>query len=225
MGQVLLVRHGQASFGADDYDVLSQRGWAQGRTLGGWFAEHDVWPTALVRGDMRRHRETLEAVRETAAWEGTETVEADWDEFDHLGIVAGWSDLPQDVPHDQIDRRAFQKVFEAATAAWTAGEGTYDETWLDFVARVRRALASVADRAGSGETVVVVTSGGVIGLVAAILADPDDPDPAALARRWARANAVMVNASVTRLLVGSTGQRVLTFNEHPYLSGDLLTYR
>ena len=35
----------------------------------------------------------------------------------------------------------------------------------------------------------------------------------------------MVNASVTRLLVGSTGARVLSFNEHPYLAGDDLTYR
>ena len=50
-------------------------------------------------------------------------------------------------------------------------------------------------------------------------------DPAALARRWTRANAVMVNASVTRLLVGSTGARVLTLNEHPHLAGDAVTYR
>jgi broad specificity phosphatase PhoE len=34
MGQVLLIRHGQASFGADDYDVLSDLGWTQGRALG-----------------------------------------------------------------------------------------------------------------------------------------------------------------------------------------------
>lgn len=223
MGRVLLVRHGQASFGADDYDVLSPTGWEQGRLLGAWLAGHDVVPTAIVRGDMRRHRETLEAMAETAGWslDGT-VVDEQWNEFDHVGIVAGWSDLPSDVP---IDRREFQKVFEAATASWTADEGDYDETWLGFVARVRAALAAVARRAGPGETVVVVTSGGVIGVLAAVLADPADDDPAALARRWTRANAVMVNASVTRLLVGSTGARVLTLNEHTHLVGDAVTYR
>jgi hypothetical protein len=71
----------------------------------------------------------------------------------------------------------------------------------------------------------VVTSGGVIGVLAAALADPDDDDPAALARRWSRLNAVTVNSSVTRLVAGSTGPRVLTFNEHPHLEGDHLTYR
>ena len=34
MGVLLLVRHGQASFGTADYDVLSETGWEQGRLLG-----------------------------------------------------------------------------------------------------------------------------------------------------------------------------------------------
>jgi broad specificity phosphatase PhoE len=226
MGRVLLVRHGQASFGADDYDVLSPTGWEQGRLLGAWFAAHDITPTALVRGGMRRHRETLEAMAATAGWSLDQTVvDTDWDEFDHVAIVAGWADLPSDVPPDEIDRRAFQKIFEAATASWTAGEGQHAETWVGFIARIRAALDRTAAAAGPGQTVVVVTSGGVIGVLAAILADPDDDDPAALARRWTRANAVMVNASVTRLLVGSTGARVLTLNEHTHLEGDTITYR
>ncbi|NUQ87355.1 MAG: histidine phosphatase family protein, partial [Glycomyces artemisiae] len=58
MGLLLLVRHGQASFGADDYDVLSETGWEQARLLGRWLAERRVTPTAVVQGGMRRHRET-----------------------------------------------------------------------------------------------------------------------------------------------------------------------
>jgi broad specificity phosphatase PhoE len=222
MGVVLLVRHGQASFGADDYDVLSPVGWEQGRLLGAWLAERGVVPTPLVRGGMRRHRETLEAVLETAGWDGTDVlVDEAWDEFDHLGIVASHPEVGATVG----DRKAFQRVFEEATARWTAGDGTYDEPWDGFVARVRGALDRVAALAGSGRTVVVVTSGGVIGVLAAYLADPADEDPAALARRWARLNAVTVNSSVTRLVVGSTGARVLTFNEHAHLEDEHLTYR
>lgn len=222
MGVVLLVRHGQASFGADDYDVLSPTGWEQGRALGRWLAERDVVPTALVRGGLRRHRETLEAMTEAAGWDGPDVeVDPDWDEFDHLAIVASHPEIDA----GPLDRRGFQRLFEEATARWTAGEGEYAEPWTGFVARTRAALDRVLASAGSGRTVVVVTSGGVIGALAAHLADPDDDDPAALARRWARANAVTVNSSVTRLVVGSTGARLLTFNEHPHLEGDHLTYR
>lgn len=224
MGLVLLVRHGQASFGAEDYDVLSPTGWEQGRLLGSWLAARDVVPTTLVRGGLRRHRETLEAMTAAAGWpvEPVEpVVDGDWDEFDHLGVVASHPE----VAAGPVDRRDFQRVFEEATARWTAGEGEHEESWAGFVARVRAALGRVTVAAGSGETVVVVTSGGVIGVVVAALADPADDDLAALARRWSRVNAVTVNASVTRLLAGATGPRVLTFNEHPHLEGDHLTYR
>jgi broad specificity phosphatase PhoE len=60
MGVVLLVRHGQASFGTDDYDVLSETGWEQARLLGAWLAGRGVTPDVVVRGGMRRHRETAE---------------------------------------------------------------------------------------------------------------------------------------------------------------------
>ena len=61
MGQVLLVRHGQASWGADDYDALSETGWEQSRLLGRALAGRGVEPTLIVHGSMRRHRETAEA--------------------------------------------------------------------------------------------------------------------------------------------------------------------
>ncbi|MFC6344719.1 hypothetical protein ACFP8W_22255, partial [Nocardioides hankookensis] len=79
-------------------------------------------------------------------------------------------------------------------------------------------------RAGSGRTVVAVTSGGVIAAVCAALVDPE-ADAATFARLWGRFNTVLVNSSVTRVVVGSTGARLLTFNEHPHLEGNALTYR
>ena len=66
MGVLLLVRHGQASFGADDYDVLSETGWEQGRVLGRWLADNAPAPASVVHGGMRRHRETWEAMLEGA---------------------------------------------------------------------------------------------------------------------------------------------------------------
>jgi hypothetical protein len=36
---------------------------------------------------------------------------------------------------------------------------------------------------------------------------------------------VIVNASVTTIINGSTGPRVLSFNEHTHLPRDLVTFR
>ena len=90
--------------------------------------------------------------------------------------------------------------------------------------RVRGALDRACAQAGSGRTVVVVTSGGPIAVACAALADPD-ADPATYARLWSRFNTTVVNSSFTRVVVGSTGPRLLTFNEHPHVEGDALTYR
>ena len=58
MGQLLLVRHGQASWGNEDYDVLSPLGWEQSRMLGTALGERGLSPEVVVQGGMRRHRET-----------------------------------------------------------------------------------------------------------------------------------------------------------------------
>ena len=70
----------------------------------------------------------------------------------------------------------------------------------------------------------MVTSGGVIAAVAAMLVDVTN-DPRRLSGAWQRLNTVMVNASVTKVVVGSTGARLLTFNEHGHLPADQVTYR
>jgi len=228
MGVVLLVRHGQASFGADDYDVLSETGWEQSRLLGRWLAARDVHPDVLLRGDMRRHRETVEGMAEGGGWSSSVEADPGWNEFDHLSVVSTYLQLPENAARDhELDRREFQRHFELATARWTAGrnDADYPEPWSGFVARVRGALDSACAAAGPGGTVVAVTSGGPIAAACAALVDPDGEDPALYARLWSRFNTVTVNSSVTRVVVGSTGARMLTFNEHPHLEGDTLTYR
>jgi hypothetical protein len=52
-----------------------------------------------------------------------------------------------------------------------------------------------------------------------------EASPRELGRLWATFNTVTANSSVTRVLEGSTGRRLLTFNEHSHLPRDLVTYR
>lgn len=218
MGLLLLVRHGQASFGADDYDVLSETGWEQGRVLGRWLAEHGPAPVSAVHGGMRRHRETWEAM----ALGGLDaTVDEDWAEFDHLAVLARHAEVTGVTTGPDADRRAFQEHFEVATGHWTTAgaDGGYPEPYDDFVARARRALAAAAGLPGPA---AVVTSGGVIAALAASLVVPEGGEVGPV---WARFNTVIANTSLTRVIVGATGARLLTFNEHPHLPRDLVTYR
>jgi len=222
MGTVLLVRHGQASFGADDYDVLSETGVAQSMRLGVWLAEAGVEPTALLHGAMRRQRDTTSAMVEGAGWSVVPELDEGWNEFDHLGVVArGLDALGADV--DLSDRRTFQRAFERSTARWSGGEHDqeYDESWPVFVDRVAAALERACARSG---VTVLVSSGGPIAVACAMLVDPDATAPE-LPRLWNAFNTVCANTGVTRVITGSTGRRMLTFNEHSHLARDQVTYR
>jgi broad specificity phosphatase PhoE len=224
VGQVLLVRHGQASFGADDYDVLSDLGWTQGRVLGARLVAEGLAPTVLVTGGMRRHAETAAAIAEGAGWADVPVeVDPGWAEFDHLGVVAA---LPDAGAVEAGDRRGFQRVFERATARWASGEhdDDYAEPYADFVARASEALARACDRAGP---VVVVSSGGPVAVACAALVAAGAPagtEPV-LPTLWRHFNTVQVNAGVTRVLVGPSGRRLLTFNEHGHLGPEAVSYR
>ena len=221
MGLVLLVRHGQASFGAEDYDVLSETGVEQSRVLGRALAAQGLTPTVVVHGAMRRQRDTATAMVEGAAWSVTPELDEGWNEFDHVAVVARTlegSDGPA-----TLDRRAFQLLFEEATARWSGGayDEEYDESWPAFLARASEAL----DRACAGDGItLVVSSGGPIAAVCAALIDPA-ANTEEVPRLWNAFNTVNANASVTRVLEGSTGRRLLSFNEHSHLPRWLLTYR
>lgn len=225
MGLLLLVRHGQASFGTDDYDVLSETGWEQARILGRWLAEHGPEPVTLGHGGMRRHRETFAGLVEGAGWDlepsAAPLVDEDWNEFDHLGVLAQHAAVTGEPVDHAMDRRAFQARFEAALGHWSSAgpDAGYPEAYDAFVARARRALERAAGLPGPA---LMVTSGGVIAALAAALVLPDGAE---LGPVWSRFNTVIANTSITRVIVGATGARLLTFNEHPHLPRPGVTYR
>ena len=208
MGQVLLVRHAQASFGAADYDVLSPLGERQAATTGAALA--GLQPHRVVHGTMVRQRRTAELMVEAAGWDVVPVVDATWDEFDHLAMLDA---QPQGFDGEP-DERQFQAWFEKATRRWLSGhhDGDYVESWTVFRDRVLAALAGLGER-----TTVVVTSGGPVSVVVAhLLGSPPS---------YERIAPVVVNASVTKVVVGSRGHTLVSFNEHGHLPGDLLTYR
>ena len=219
MSLVLLVRHGQASWGQADYDRLSEVGVRQSKTLGADLASRGVEPTLVVRGSMRRHRETAEAVVAGAGWSVDVGEDAGWDEFDHLSTLDG--SLPFGHVEGESDAERVRR-FNAAIDRWASGrhDGEYAETFPAFRARVEAAAARVVEGLGPRETAVVLTSGGPVGWTAARLIGGG-------VTVWPALSRVMVNTSVTKMLVGSSGTSLVTFNDHSHLDAtpDLITYR
>ena len=58
MGTLTLVRHGQASFGAANYDQLSTVGELQSARLGAYLAQQSLRFDAVYHGSLQRHHQT-----------------------------------------------------------------------------------------------------------------------------------------------------------------------
>jgi broad specificity phosphatase PhoE len=219
VGQLLLVRHGQASWDGDDYDVLSARGHRQGELLGNALAGRGLRPDLVVTGGMRRHRETADNVVVGGGLDRVPVeVDTGWDEYDHVSMLA---QVPAAFAGDRPTAAEFQSWMERATDRWVGGDNPedYHEPFAAFTGRVDGALQRAAERA-SGATVLVVTSGGPISWVTTALLGGD---PAL----WSRLNVVCVNTGVTKVVTGRRGATLVSFNEHTHLEGEpeLLTYR
>ncbi len=209
MGQVIVVRHGQASFGAEDYDVLSPTGQEQARRLGESLAH--LQPDLVVHGSLVRQRDTARILAEAAGWSTDRHEDERWNELDQFAQFASIETMP-----DESDAATFQRWYEDSMSRWSNGEhdDDYTESYADFHDRSAAALDAVAD-AG---TVVAVSSGGPISaLVTRLL----DGGPAT----YARLLPTTVNTGMTRIVSGRRGLTLVSYNEHHHLGDDLLTYR
>ena len=64
MGTLYLVRHGQASFGAQNYDMLSPLGHQQSRRLGDYFNQKGIHFEAALTGTLNRQQQTFAGICE-----------------------------------------------------------------------------------------------------------------------------------------------------------------
>jgi broad specificity phosphatase PhoE len=221
---VLLVRHGQASFGAADYDVLSETGRRQAEIVAASLAERGYRPTRVISGTLRRQQETATPFLGDGGPELE--IEPRWDEFDPDDVLTHHSETTlrlEGEGGETLTNRGFQAALEPALAAWVAHAESSPtaQTWPQFSGAGSAALADLAAELGSGETAVIVTSGGAIAAaVGTLLGAP--------AEVFAALNRTLVNAGVSKLAIGSTGTNVLSVNDHSHLEildRDLVTYR
>lgn len=225
MPVIYLIRHGQASFGAENYDALSEHGWAQSRVLGRHLRQQALGAPRAICGAMRRHRETAEAVLEELELPREWATNDGFDEYDHRNLMAvHWPEsrdhttLTQWLGQQAQPRRAFQARFEEALRRWQRNQDSYAETWPAFRERVLAGLYSLANGLERSDSALVFTSGGAISVAIQHLLGLGD-------EALIQFNRGLVNTSVTRLLVNQGNLRLATLNEHLHLGSDLMTYR
>lgn len=214
---VLLVRHAQASFGTEDYDVLSDRGREQVGALADAFAARGIRTDRVVSGSLRRQRDTA------VPWPHA-TVDDRWNEYDDASVLTHHAQttagLSRSADAPALSSTEFQRLLDAALSGWVgAGADGPGQTWPAFRDGAVAGLDALTEDLGRGETAMAVTSGGVIAALAAHLLGLADDAFVAL-------NRVSVNTGVTRVVVGRQGRSLVTFNEHTHLeAGGLVTYR
>jgi broad specificity phosphatase PhoE len=213
MGVLHLVRHGQATAADGAYDALSALGVEQARAVGAELRRRGARPTRVVTGGLARQRQTAAELGF-----GDAEVDARWDEYDHLALLGALGgDLAAQLRSSPDPGRALQGMLDSALASWVAAEDPdrYTESWPAFAGRVAAALAAV-----DTGTIVVTSAGPISAVTARLLGVPPEG--------WLALNRVMVNTSITTVVLGRSGASLVSFNDHAHVAGDqrrLLTYR
>ena len=231
MSTLYLVRHGQASFGTDNYDKLSALGRQQVKILAEHLAASGERFDRIYSGTLQRQRETAEILASTLGLETPIVAHGAYDEYDSDSMLRtyaaslnaaqlaefGWPEL-------RHDRRKFQMFLERAAHAWVAA-AVHDEQllpWRQFHARIIGGLRELMEQEGRSRTIILSTSGGVIGtIVAHVLGLANH---LGIELNWA-----VHNASITRLIYNSQKISLSMFNALPHLERpehrQLITYR
>lgn len=203
MGEIVLVRHGQANSGAtteEEYDRLSDLGKRQASWLGDWFRDHEPPFDLVLSGTMRRHVETGEAMGFMP-----ERRDARLNEVDYFALARDM-EITHGVPQPTSEQDFAAHVTQTYIA-WNRAEIAGAEAFAEFEARVKGILDEAAE---PGRRVLCLTSGGVISMALRIALGLD-------AERLAHVLMPIRNSSVHRFRVLEAGTFLSGFNAIPHL--------
>lgn len=238
MTEIYLIRHGQASFGKRNYDVLSAVGEQQATALGqhlqriGWQAD------VILAGDMQRQQHTATlACAELNGDVPQLQINPAFNEYDAEGLFKAYypqvimadAEIRQDPRAAMQDKRLFQRAFGQIVKKWLTDEphnGDDIERWDDFVNRVQNGLQALIDEHPANSRIAIFTSGGAISVCLKAALDLN-------AKHTLGLNWRVANSSVTQLTYGRSGLAMNSFNNITHLqlasvaqnNPALITYR
>jgi len=224
MTAIYLIRHGQASFGQENYDQLSELGLQQATRLGQVLSQRLSVFDSISLGTLTRHQQTAQ---NCLAGFGRELdrlkpiYNAGWNEYDHQNILAQFrpefasaKSMMEFVRDQPNPKQSFERDFNSAVNRWIEGQHDQDyvESWSTFTARVHQALKDTIALQSEAKTIAVFTSGGPISLISQALLGVEQ-------EKIMQMNWTLMNCGVTKLV--STGSRLFlsSLNEHGHFEG------
>jgi broad specificity phosphatase PhoE len=212
MGRLFLVRHGQASFGAADYDQLSDLGHRQCERLGAWFRSHGLHFDAVLTGTLKRHAQSLAAIESgLGVTHATHAAHAELDEYDSHALIRSVHEGPLPTVKTAPEARVHFQLLRDGLLRWMQGQ-TQPEGMLRytaFVAGIEAALAHLRMHHANG-TALVVSSGGPISMAVGHVLGLQ-PDAVI------ELNLHLRNSAVCELRMTPKRLHLMTFNTLPHL--------
>lgn len=221
MGTLYLVRHGQASFGADDYDQLSELGRRQSERLGQYWRERGLRFDAVLTGTLRRHAQTWAGIAQGAAYEQEAQALPGLNEYDSTAVIEAIHPQPLQKPDTPELYRHHFRLLRDGLRQWMngvvspRGMPSYD----DFLAGVIGALDQV--RRNYEGNVLIVSSGGPISTAVGHVLGTTPETTIELNMR-------IRNSAVTEFTYNPKRHTLLSYNTLPHLDhpdlADWITY-
>ncbi len=227
---IYLVRHGQASFMQDNYDLLSDLGREQARALGRYWQERAFTSDCCLVGTLSRQTETASLIAEAFENAGSPFPDRISREFfnEHEAATLYHHLLPEllnEAPQaalkaeleekghkDPQVKRKLLKIFFECTLRWAKGElelGGF-ESYAHFRQRVKQGFEMLQKLSETHKSIVLVSSGGVIGALLGHVLDLSD-------EKVIEMNWQVRNASVSELSGRGRKFYLRSFNEMPHL--------
>ncbi len=214
MGTLYLVRHGQASFGAADYDQLSELGQRQSVRLGRYWAERGLRFDAVITGSLKRHAQTFAGIAEGAGLNLQPLVWPGLNEYDSEAVIRAIHPQPLARPDTPEMYRHHFRLLRDGLTQWMAGtvspQGmpSYDA----FVDGVTSALDHVRATHHT-QNVLIVSSGGPISTAVGRVLGLSPETTIEL-------NLRIRNSAVTEFQFTPKRHSLLTYNTLPHLDSD-----
>ena len=210
MGTLYLVRHGQASFGADDYDNLSALGQQQSVRLGEYWKAKGLKFDAVLVGSLKRQTQTLNGLLEGLGATASPLSWPGLNEYDSAAVIATIHPEPLQKPETpELYRHHFRLLRDALTQ-WMNGVTSPKgmPSYVDFQKGVTSALDHV--RTQCEGNVLLVSSGGPISTAVGHVLGTTPETTIEL-------NLRIRNASVTEFAFTPKRHMLVTYNTLPHL--------
>ena len=243
MTTILLARHGQASFGQENYDQLSKLGGIQAQMLGQHYASTQRRINAIFTGSLVRQQDSARHF-----WERYQSSVADtekpytpaidmnqpdsyvlpqFDEFNHKDVFVKSdpafitrASIAAEIAKADVPMTRLAELFDNAMQRWHGVDYDQDyiESWSQFNERAKQALEQIRIQVTTlnlnrDSTVLVFTSGGVIAAITSQLLQQGSQTAYQI-------NKSLVNTGVTSITLKEQNSRLLSLNEYSHLFAD-----